>query len=122
MMQIRDMRRNHWFRIDNCIIRHYGKDLGSTGIAVYALLCCHADNSTQESFPSVGKMGELLKLGPATVRRALQKMQRLELLIVEPRLREDGSQTSNLYVLLDPPILDDRVPLSRMEGALLQER
>ena len=113
-MKIRDRRQRNWFWIDNCIIRHYGRELQASGIAVYTTLCCHADNGTQESFPSLKTMADLLNLSPSTVRRALRKLAGLGLILTEPRLRPDGGQTSNTYILLNPPVIGDReAPTSR---------
>jgi hypothetical protein len=45
---IRDRRQPGWFYIDNEIIDKYGRHLDAYGVAVYAVLCRHCRNSTQQ--------------------------------------------------------------------------
>ena len=117
MEDVRDFRTGiPWFRVHNCIVRDYGKELGPMGVAVYATLCCHAKNKTQESFPRKKTIAELLGCSSSAVRRALRIMEKLGLLKTNPNFREDGSQTSNTYYLLDPPILQDAPPTSQGRG------
>lgn len=75
---------------------------GSTKL-VYAIICSHADNRTNDAFPSVQTIAEKACCSEHTVRRAIKELRELGLLIVENRYSEDGRQTSNRYILVDPP-------------------
>ena len=103
--EIRDQRRPGWLWLRNEIIDQYGAELGAIGIAVYVALCKHADNDTQECFPSHAAIGKAVGLSAPTVRKALDKLCDLNIIAREQRFDESGRQTSNLYYLLDlPPV------------------
>ena len=103
MADIRDMRRTRWFFVDNDLIDRFLPKMGASAFAVYAVLCRMAGNKTQDCWPSHATISAKTGLSVNTIRAGLIKLEELGLLAVEQRLRDDGSQTSNLYTLLEPP-------------------
>lgn len=53
-------------------------------------------------WPGIKTIARELKLSPRTVQRALNDLERAGLTLRQPRFRENGSRTSNRY-LLQPP-------------------
>lgn len=91
------------------------RGLSANAVAVYNVLRRHA-NQRQQCFPSIRKIARSLRLGVATVRRALDELIGASVIRQTPRIGPRGDRTSNLYELL--PILpegcsatDTRVPL-----------
>lgn len=99
----RDGRTERRFFVDNTVIRDYGPIIGAYGIAVYCALCVHANLQTQDCWPGQTLIANLIKASERQVRRCLVQLRDLGLIHIEPHYREDGSQSSNTYVLLDPP-------------------
>lgn len=100
--QVRDLRTEKRFFVDNIIIDEYGSELGSYGIAVYNVLCRFARLETQQAYPSVSTIANRIDAGTTKVREELRLLEELELIRTERR-RNDKGQTSNLYTLLEPP-------------------
>jgi hypothetical protein len=98
---VRDLRENY-ARFDNQILDRHGDDLGVYGLAVYMVLCRYA-SSDGEAFPSHRAAAEMIGCSPGKVKDALADLKLLGWVDVRPRYRSDGSQTSNVYVLLPPP-------------------
>jgi hypothetical protein len=111
--QVRSVRTEHWFFVDNTIIDDYGKDLGAYGIAIYATLCRFANNDRQDCYPSHETLAELTGMSKRQVIRILKQLEELELIRWERQYTESGKQTSNLYLLLDPPSVGVTVSHSR---------
>jgi DNA-binding transcriptional regulator YhcF (GntR family) len=63
----------------------------------------YADNTSKDSNPSVRTLANKCYCSENTVRAALKKLHEVGLINVKGRVRDDGSQTSNQYTLLDPP-------------------
>jgi len=107
MMQIRDLRTEKRFFVDNAIIADYGAELKPIGIAVYCALCLHARLATQQCYPSQQTLAEEIGASVRSVNAAIANLKDLELIDIEHRRNENGGQTSNLYTLLDPPGMQD---------------
>lgn len=108
MDEIRDRRTQRYWTADNVIIDVYGPQIGIAGLAVYACLCRHASRD-ETCFP--GKRLLMQECGVKTegpVDRGLSALVKADLIKIEPRYREDGSRTTNLYVLLTPPCLREQ--------------
>jgi hypothetical protein len=103
-VKIRERKTEKRFFVDNAIIDEYGDQLGPYGLAVYVALCRHADIDSQECYPSHRTLAKETGMKTASVRKALHNLEALGLVSIKGRCREDGSQTSNLYTLLEPPI------------------
>lgn len=103
VMIIRDSRTQKRFFIDNIIVDVYGPALPKGGLAVYMALCRYADMGTQSCYPSYQTITDKTKASRSQVGRILKAMKAMGLITWEHRAREDGSQTSNIYYLLNPP-------------------
>ncbi len=102
MPEIRDMRRRHWFYVDNDLLDNYLPLMGASAFAVYAVLCRMANNDTQNCWPSHATIAARTGLSVNTIRTGLARLAELGLVDVGERLRPDGSRTSNIYTLLEP--------------------
>ncbi|MBA9027588.1 helix-turn-helix domain-containing protein [Peribacillus huizhouensis] len=76
---------------------------------VYTMLCMYADNTTKDSYPSIKTLAKKCYCSENTVRGALKKLQEVGVIDAETRYRSDGSQTSNIYQLVDPPSTFDDI-------------
>ena len=77
----------------------YAAELPHRAVTVYMYLKGRA-NAEGICWPSVRTIGKDLHLSRATVQRALRELQQSGWLAAEPRWRENGSCTSNMYRLL----------------------
>lgn len=93
--------------------------------ALYARLALMAHRG--DAWPGVVWLAHKLRSSPRTVRRWCAELRDLEALAVEPRWREDGSQTSNRYIVrwppprshvTPPPVTHDRPPRSPVTAPL----
>ena len=94
--------RPHTFRVDNIIIDDYAADIGTLGVAVYAVLQRYADRATGQCWPSVATIARLLRLSKNCVKKYLHLLARLGLITIAPRATAEGDPTSNLYTVHDP--------------------
>jgi len=101
---VRDQRQHGWSWFDDKIIQRCGQELGPVGIAVYMALCTFANNNTQTCHPSQQTLAEMLGVTRPTVRKYLRKLRDLGWLEWKVRHTDEGARTSNLYVLLPPPM------------------
>ena len=76
----------------------YHSELNHRARAVYMYLKDHADREGK-FWPGIRTMARELGLSRSTVKRALDDLCKAGLLTREPRWRENGSLTSNLYRL-----------------------
>lgn len=106
---VQDRRRQNFFMIDNVLISRYGKQLKSTGIAVYNVLAMFT-NRDGKCFPSQSTIAKLIGMSRMQVNREIAKLQRLQLISVEPQYSTQGQQRANLYTLLD--LAESEVPVT----------
>ena len=104
---VRDQRAANRYWAHNAVMDLYAKQIGLTALAVYFVLCRHADNEGLESLPSHEAMAEILGTSAGTVKRALATLKDHGLIEVEARYNEYGGRARNAYRLLEPPT--DRV-------------
>ena len=76
----------------------YQSDLSHRARAVYMYLKDRSDKDGK-CWPAIQTISRDLNLSRSTVKRALSELYRAELLTKEPRWRENGGLTSNLYRL-----------------------
>lgn len=115
-LEIRDRREANWFWASRDIVYKEGAKIGPYGIAVYAALCCHA-NENNRAWPSLSTLACEIGCGERKVRETLRELETLGWIACEEKFRDDGSQTSNVYTLLPsphaaPPALQDTAPLA----------
>jgi len=74
----------------------YAADLPHRAVTVYMYLKNRA-NSEGACWPAVRTIARDLRLSRATVQRALRDLEGAGWLVKEPRWRENGSSSSNMY-------------------------
>lgn len=102
-LDIRESRQKGWFFIDNIFVDSFAKKLKTSGIVVYMSLCRHADNKTQECYPTIEGIAKQHAISKSTVIRAIKRLEEFNLIHVEREIieRENGVQKKNRYTLLD---------------------
>ncbi|OQB13438.1 MAG: hypothetical protein BWY15_01735 [Firmicutes bacterium ADurb.Bin193] len=76
----------------------YSADLPSRAVSVYLYLF-QRTNKELSCFPSIKTICKETKLSRSTVKRALGDLERNGFIIKDTRLRPNGGQSSNLYLL-----------------------
>lgn len=76
----------------------YQSELNHRARAVYMYLSDRSDAQGQ-CWPAIQTIAAELRLSRSTVKRALDDLCRVGLIVKAPRWRENGSYTSNLYTL-----------------------
>jgi DNA-binding MarR family transcriptional regulator len=76
----------------------YKLDLPHRAVAVYMYLRDRADKNGV-CFPAVPTIAGDLSLSESTVRRAINDLEKSKLIRREIRTRDNGSQTSNLFIV-----------------------
>lgn len=76
----------------------YASDLPHRAISVYMYLRDRADKEGK-CFPSIRTIGKELGLSRSSVQRSLKDLEHGGFLTREPRFRENGSNTSNMYYI-----------------------
>ncbi|MCK9597071.1 helix-turn-helix domain-containing protein [Candidatus Pacearchaeota archaeon] len=101
-IKIRDKRNKEWFVIDNAYLNGYAKIFGAIGTAIYISLCRHANNETQECFPSQELIAKELGITDRTVRSYIKKFEDWKLIFIK-RGKNPKTQKNlnNSYTLLD---------------------
>ena len=99
---IRDLRKKEKYQIDDAYLHSYAKTCGIYATGVYNCLCRHADYYTQECFPSVKTMTELLGISRNSVLKGLDSLEKANI-ITRTRVRNPNTQgwVNNSYTLLD---------------------
>ena len=77
----------------------YSANLPHRAVAVYMYLRDRADPQGR-CWPSIRTVGRELGLSRSTVKRALEDLVKSGYLRKEPRYRENGSKSSNLFTVL----------------------
>ncbi len=109
---IRKSERKNWFYSYNMIFEHA---ISEHAKITYLYLCRCADAEGQ-SFPSHSTIGKKCGIkSRQTVINALGELECIGLLSKEKRVRTDGGQTSNIYIIYDTPI----TPVQQMDTPCL---
>ena len=74
----------------------YAAELPHRAVTVYMYLK-NRSNANSDCWPAVKTIARDLHLSRATVQRAIRDLERSGWLVKEPRWRENGSSSSNLY-------------------------
>lgn len=102
-LEIRDNREPGWFWADRDIVKRDGPKLGPYGIATYACLCAHA-NESQEAWPSMATIAKMIACSERKVQEVLKLLEDLGWITIEKRFDPEKQRYfSNLYHLLDTP-------------------
>lgn len=104
---LRDTRNRNWLWARRELVRAHGEELGPYGVAVYVALASFADTETQsQSNPSISTVAEMLGCSTTKVREGIRSLYRLGWIDYQERFRDDGSQTSHVFFLLECPVDD----------------
>jgi hypothetical protein len=99
LFTVRDQREPGWFFVDNEIIDRYSARLGAYGLAVYAVLCRHCNNSTQQVRLSQRDIGAILGISQDRVRKSLEELAESGLVHVEVPSRPAPGMISAITLL-----------------------
>lgn len=95
---IRDQRGSQQYWIDNCLLKGgWGREVGPIGVAVYNVLCLHANDQTQESSPSHATIARMIGVSVRQVIRVLKKLGEFNLVRIESR---QATRQVSIYTLL----------------------
>lgn len=101
-LRVRDRRKAGYFRIDNELMSTFGPELGPNGLAVYCALAYHTNSQDAASWPSVPRIARETGASVATVRRMIERLERLQLIEVREAFDHTGQMPSE-YFLLEVP-------------------
>jgi len=76
----------------------YAEDIPHRAKAVYMYLCDRT-NASGTCWPGIKRMAKDLHLSTSTVKRSLDDLTKHGYITKKPRYRENGSHSSNLYVV-----------------------
>lgn len=95
-IRIKDKRQGV-FTVDNVVLNSFGKIMGATGIAFYITLCRYANNTTQQTYPSLTTIAKETGMDRKTIINCAKLCVELNLIKKEVKA---GKYT--LYTLLEP--------------------
>lgn len=102
-IEIRDQREQEWYWTNNEFVDHYGEIVGTHAVAVYSVLCRHANNDTQKCFPSMETIGRKAGIkSRKTVSKAIEILSKFHIIEVEEAHGSDGKRLNNIYHLMKP--------------------
>lgn len=82
-VEVRDLRKHGWYWIEDELLKEHGEKLGPYGIAIYNVLCLHAHNKTQKTYPSVQTMARLTGMSRTQAFYKLEEMEKMGLILAE---------------------------------------
>jgi transposase-like protein len=102
-----------FFWIESAVVEHLYKASPAAWV-VYLVICKYARNTTQESYPSIQTMADLIGCSPNTVRKGVRELEQSKLISV----RQTGKpgREHNVYRLLPAAKIRRSTP-SGIEGA-----
>ncbi len=109
-IRIKDKRTGR-FMVDNVVLNGYGKKLRATGIAFYVTLCRFANNTSQQSFPSITKIQNETAMDRKTIISCAKRCEKLKLI---KRKVIPGRYT--IYTLLEPLVEKPPYPKNTTTG------
>jgi replication initiation and membrane attachment protein DnaB len=102
-IEIRDKRSQEWYWQNNLFVDVYGETVGSNAVAIYSVLCRHANNSTQKCWPSMETIGKKSGIKDRkTVSKAIGILSDYNIIEVEKVKADNGKHANNTYQLNDP--------------------
>jgi len=108
-MNLRKLGAGDWYWINKAVIQRYAGTIGFSEVTIYNFLASMADDN-QKCFPSQKYIAEHLGCSRATVNRAIKKLERHKLIIVEKK-----NYNHHVYYLLD-------IPCNNKETSMSHER
>jgi predicted transcriptional regulator len=99
--KIRDLRRTHFYTVDNVFIDEYAGVVGLTASMIYIVLCRHAGKD-QTAFPSQETIAKKLRIARETVNRNLKPLTDYNIISYTKTIdKETGERMNNTYTLMD---------------------
>jgi Helix-turn-helix domain len=84
--QVRSRQAGHWCWLNNVVIDHHARFLGPEALSLYTYLARHADNTTQECWPTIPRMVQSTGMSRNRVRKALKRLAAYGLITLEERV------------------------------------
>ena len=100
LIKIRDVRIKEHFIIDDAYLNGWAKICKPIGTAVYNSLCRHANNETQQSYPSQSLISKQHGVPIKSIRQGIKKLLEYNIISAEKE-RDKGKFTNYIYTLLD---------------------
>lgn len=110
--KVKDSRERGWFWLDNDIVEQYLPEIGTYGMAIYSMLCFHADKSGK-AFPSLSTIAKKTKSSRPTVLKYLGILEKEGLISIDRVTSKDGDHDHNVYTILNLPGGKARLPGSK---------
>ncbi len=82
-IELRSIKNGKWYWIDKGILKNYGSELKSSGLAVYNVLAYFANSKSQSCFPTQKTMADLVGLSRRTVSRKIRLLRDERLIAIE---------------------------------------
>ena len=101
LFKIRDLRKKDQYKIDDKYLNGYAKILGVYSTAVYNSLARHSEFYTQKAFPSEKLIAEEHNITDRSVRNAIEKLKRANILQIKKERSNKGQWLNNIYFLID---------------------
>lgn len=101
-MVVRSLRKCRWFWVDNRIVWRLLPSIGSDAFSVYCALVSFASDGDQKAWPSLATLSKITGLCERTVRKSIRILIQHGLIAMAPSYRPNGSQSTNIYYILDP--------------------
>jgi hypothetical protein len=99
---VTDLRSCDWTWIHKRIHDEFAPVMGVQALGVYVVLC-RRENRTGLSILDVEDTAANLRLSETSVRKAVNMLERLDLIALVERVDEEGSRLPNGYYALEPP-------------------
>ena len=107
MAQIRDVRKQAFYWIDNEFLDQYGSKVGLAGIAVYNAIARRANNETGKAWPGLTDIMRLTGLSKQGAINALRRLEEVGLISIEKRFNpERNAFDSSVYRLLSIEVVN----------------
>ena len=104
MGEVRDLRKKHFFMVDDEYLNGYAKHCGWKATLVYMALCRHADKH-QTCFPSKKLLSTKLLISERSIYTAIKTLQEWNIIeVTEQGRKEDGSFRNKIYRLKDKSV------------------
>ena len=97
-IEIKDKRRT-FTMVDDLIVDD--EELSWKAKVVYLVLANYSDNTSGECWPSVKSITKKAGTSKSSVEKGLKELADKDYILRKKRFRENGSQTSSLYILID---------------------
>lgn len=107
-------------RIQDYHLEEY--QLSSKAVLVFSILLSHMNYKTKECWPSLRKIAAECCISVSSVQRGIKELLTAGLIGKKARYRDNNSQTSNLYIIIER--VQDRIDQARenMNQLLVQRR